>query len=72
LEKKPSKGKALTLLAHQWARAVYDMFKRQTAFDMNTFLHGAGRRGGELGASLDSHGMPLISNALHVCVSERS
>jgi transposase len=38
LEKKPDKGKALTLLAHQLARAVYDMLKRQTAFDMDMFL----------------------------------
>jgi transposase len=38
LEKKHSKGKALTILAHTLARAVYDMLKRQTAFDLNTFL----------------------------------
>jgi transposase len=40
VEKNPSKGKALTLLAHKLARAVYDMFKRPTAFDMATFLRG--------------------------------
>jgi transposase len=34
LENKQSKGKALTILAPQWARAVYDMLKRKTAFDM--------------------------------------
>jgi len=39
LEKKPSKGKALTILAHQLARAVYSMLKRQTAFALETFLH---------------------------------
>jgi len=38
LEKKHSKGKALTILAHTLARAVYDMLKRQTAFDLETFL----------------------------------
>ncbi|HSX82351.1 MAG TPA: IS110 family transposase [Candidatus Saccharimonadia bacterium] len=38
LEKKHSKGKALTILAHQLARAVYDMLHRQTAFDLDTFL----------------------------------
>jgi transposase len=38
LEKKPRKGKALTILAHQLARAVYDMVKRQTACDLDTFL----------------------------------
>jgi transposase len=40
LEKKQSKGKALTILAHQLARAVYYMLKQKTAFDMSTFLHG--------------------------------
>ena len=38
LEKKHSKGKALTILAHKLARAVYYMLKRQTAFDLETFL----------------------------------
>src|SRR4029453_11950697 len=42
LEKKHGKGKALTILAHKLARAVYYMLKRQTAFDMETFLHGEG------------------------------
>ena len=40
LEKKHSKGKALTILAHKLARAIYYMFKRQTAFDVDTFLRG--------------------------------
>jgi transposase len=31
-------GKALTVLAHKLARAVYDIVKRHTAFDMPTFL----------------------------------
>jgi transposase len=39
LEKKHGKGKALTVLAHQLARAVYSMCTRETAFDMRTFLH---------------------------------
>jgi transposase len=38
LEKKHDKGKALSILAHQLGRAVYDMLKRQTAFDMTLFL----------------------------------
>jgi transposase len=38
LEKKHSKGKALTILAHKLARAVYYMLKRQTAFDLQQFL----------------------------------
>jgi transposase len=40
LEKKHDKGKALTILAHRLARAVYYMLKRHMAFDMDTFLHG--------------------------------
>ena len=40
LEKKPSKGKALTVLAHKLARAVDDMLKRDTAFEMHKFLTG--------------------------------
>jgi len=40
LEKTHSKGKALTILAHKLARAVYYMLKRQTAFDLDTFLQG--------------------------------
>ena len=39
LEKKHSKGKAFTILAHKLARAIYYMLKRQTAFDLETFLH---------------------------------
>jgi transposase len=38
LEKKHDKGKALTILAHKLARAVYDMLKRKTAFDLDVFL----------------------------------
>jgi len=38
LEKKHDKGKALSILAHQLGRAVYDMLKRQTAFEMALFL----------------------------------
>jgi transposase len=40
LEKTHDTGKALTILAHKLARAGYDMLKRQTAFDMDKFLHG--------------------------------
>jgi transposase len=46
LENKHGKGKALTVLAHKLARAVYHMLKRATAFDMQRFLQsekGAGR-----------------------------
>jgi transposase len=40
LEKKHGKGKALTVLAHKLARAVYYMLQRHTAFDMHKFLTG--------------------------------
>jgi transposase len=40
LEKKHDKGKALTILAHKLARAVYYMLKRKTAFDMQRFFNG--------------------------------
>jgi transposase len=38
LEKKHGQGKALTVLAHKLARAVYYMLKRDTAFEMHKFL----------------------------------
>jgi transposase len=38
-EQKPSQGKALTVLAHQWARAVYDLVKRDTAFALDQFFN---------------------------------
>jgi transposase len=40
LEHKHGTGKALTIVAHTLARAVYDMLKRETAFDRQKFLHG--------------------------------
>jgi transposase len=39
LERRHGKGKALTVLAHKLARAVYYMLKRDTAFDRDKFLH---------------------------------
>jgi transposase len=38
LTRKHGKGKALTVLAHKLARAVYYMLKREQAFDMQRFL----------------------------------
>ena len=75
LEQKHSQGTALTILAHQLARAVYDMLKRQTAFDLHQFLPAEGRGVGELQVSLDSHGMHRIRHARPAvtnCVFERS
>jgi transposase len=40
LEKKHGKGKALTILAHKLARAVYYMLKRETVFELDKFLCG--------------------------------
>ncbi len=54
LENKHDQGKALTLLAHKLARAVYDMLKRQTAFDKDKFLHRSGSSAGEPDASRDT------------------
>jgi hypothetical protein len=59
LEKTHGKGKALTVLAHKLARAVYCMLKRHTAFEMDKFLNGSGSRAGEPDASLDRDGMSL-------------
>ena len=39
-ERRHGKGKALTILAHKLARAVYDLLKRNTAFDLDKFLNG--------------------------------
>ena len=47
LEKKHGKGKALTILAHKLARAVYYMLTRGTVFEMAMFLNGYGSRAGK-------------------------
>jgi Transposase IS116/IS110/IS902 family len=39
LEKQHGQGKAFTVLAHTWARAVYSMLTRDTAFALDKFLH---------------------------------
>lgn len=39
LEKKHGKGKALTVLAHKLARAVYYIWKRDTMFDLDKFFN---------------------------------
>ncbi len=39
LERKHKKGKALTILAHKIARAVYYMLKNETVFDIDRFLN---------------------------------
>jgi hypothetical protein len=61
LEKKPGKGKALTVLAHKVARAVSSMVWRDTGFEMATVLNGDGSRAGEPAASLATPGISLTS-----------
>jgi transposase len=60
LEQKPGKGKALTILAHTLARAVYDLLKRDTVFDRQKFLHGSWSGAGEPHATLDTPGPSLV------------
>jgi transposase len=61
LENKYGKGKALTVLAHKLARAVYPMLKRTTAFDMEKFLRSSGRGAGEPAASRGREGLSLAT-----------
>jgi hypothetical protein len=61
LEKKHRKGKALTVLAHKLARAVYDMLKRGVVFAVDTFLQGSGSGVGEPAASLGHPGLRLTT-----------
>ena len=60
VENKHGKGKALTMLAHQLARAVYDRLKRQTAFAVDKCLQSEGRRTGAPDASLETSGISLL------------
>jgi hypothetical protein len=69
LEKKQGQGKALTILAHRLARAVYDRLKRETAFALEQFLHRYRSRAGAPDASLDTHGISLNRADLKSCVT---
>jgi hypothetical protein len=64
VEKTPDTGKALRLLAHQLARAVSGMRKRQTAFDLEQFLRTSGRSAGAPGAELAIAGRRLHRTAV--------
>ncbi|HEY7495769.1 MAG TPA: transposase [Candidatus Tectomicrobia bacterium] len=57
LEKQHGPGQALPSLAQHLARAVYDMFTRDTGFDMAIVLHKAGSGVGEPAASLGHKGI---------------
>lgn len=60
VEKTHGKGKALTVLAHQLARAVSSMFKRAVTFDRATLLRQSeAERAPD--ASLDVYGLRLES-----------
>lgn len=65
LANKHGQGKALTVLAHKLARAVYHMLKRTTAFDMEKFLRSYGRGAGEPAASLGRDGLSLATVLCH-------
>lgn len=74
LQKKPAKGKALTILAHKLARAVYDRLTRKTAFDRDLFLCAEESRAGAPEVSLDTQRNEPEASVLTVlfdCVLER-
>ena len=71
-EKKHGKGKALTVLAHTLARAVYDRLKRDTVFARRKCLNGSGSGAGEPNASLDAPGLSLASGALMIALRPRT
>jgi hypothetical protein len=56
VEHKHGQGTALTILAHQLARAVSDMVTRETVLEMDLFLNGSGSSAGKPAASLDTQG----------------
>jgi hypothetical protein len=59
LEKTHDNGNALTVLAHQLARAVDDLRKRHVAFDTDQCFQHSWRGADEPGASRDTQGMHL-------------
>jgi transposase len=69
LETHHGKSKALTVLAHTLARAVYDMGKRDTAVDMRTFLKASWSGVGEPVASLDDSGRSRRMALCHACLA---
>jgi len=65
LEKKHGKGKALTVLAHKLARAVSDMWKRDTVFDLDKCFNQSWSGAGEPEASLEADGISLDKALWH-------
>jgi len=58
LATKHGKGKALTILAHKLARAVYYMLRRGHAFDPNRFFHDPSPGEASRGAAVDVEAPP--------------
>jgi hypothetical protein len=56
LENTHDQGNALSLRAHQLGRALYDMRRRHTAFEMALCRRSSGSRAGAPGAELDASG----------------
>lgn len=69
VEKPHDQGNALPILAHQLARAVYDLRKRHTACERDTCLHGEGSRAGEPDASRDTQGISLSRACAQSCLT---
>jgi Transposase IS116/IS110/IS902 family len=65
LEKQHGKGKALTVLAHKLAQAVYYMLTRGVVFDLDTFLQSSRRGVGEPAASLGHDELSLATVLCH-------
>jgi hypothetical protein len=61
LVKKQGQGKALTVRAHQVARAVYDMGQRDPACDLDKLLHDSWSGAGAPAASRAAEGSSLTS-----------
>jgi hypothetical protein len=64
LEHRHGQGNAVTVLAHQVARAVYDMLTRGTAFDRDKFFKEEWSGAGEPAASLAAEGSSRPQGAL--------
>jgi transposase len=63
--KKQGQGKALTVLAHTLARAVYSMVTRDTAFHLDKFLPESRSGAGQPAASLAAEGISLAMRCWH-------
>jgi hypothetical protein len=72
LEPQPGKGKAFTIVAPTWARAVYAMRKRDTVVARQQFLPGEGSGAGAPHAELDTPGLSLPDGALRISLRPRT